>query len=92
MKSHRLPVTRQELVSWLQQQIAEQKRIDASTCGAMRFSDVGTTHPVPSKEVVAASAVQLLLPVDAKKQRKQVKQLFMDRGGFITLLKRHCLT
>jgi len=80
LKGTEYELTRQELVSWLQQQIAEQKRIDASTCGAMRFSDVGTTHPVPSKEVVAASAVQLLLPVDAKKQRKQVKQLFMDRA------------
>ncbi|KAJ6518529.1 kinase-like domain-containing protein [Mycena vulgaris] len=47
----------------------------------LRFSDIGVTHPVPpSKEIAAASAVQLLLPVDIKKQRKQVKQLFMDRA------------
>ncbi|KAJ6593628.1 kinase-like domain-containing protein [Mycena capillaripes] len=80
LKGTEYELTRQELVSWLQQQIAEQKRIDASTSGALRFSDLGTTHPVPSKEVAEASSVQLLLPVDAKKQRKQVKQLFMDRA------------
>ncbi|KAJ7874765.1 kinase-like domain-containing protein [Mycena olivaceomarginata] len=71
LKGTEYELTRQELVG---------KRIDASTSGALRFSEVGTTHPVPNKEVVAANAVQLLLPVDAKKQRKQVKQLFMDRA------------
>ncbi|KAJ7749951.1 hypothetical protein B0H16DRAFT_1675473 [Mycena metata] len=81
LKGTEYELTRQELIGWLQQQIAEQKRIDASTSGAVRFSDITPTmHPVPSKEVGAASAVQLLLPVDAKKQRKQVKQLFMDRA------------
>ncbi|KAJ7668466.1 kinase-like domain-containing protein [Mycena polygramma] len=80
LKGTEYELTRQELVSWLQQQIAEQKRFDASTCGALRFSDISTSHSVPSKEVMAASAVQLLLPVDAKKQRKQVKHLFMDRA------------
>ncbi|KAJ6497813.1 kinase-like domain-containing protein [Mycena sanguinolenta] len=79
LKGTEYELTRQELVGWLQQQIAEQKRIDASTSGALRFSDVGATHTVV-KEDVAANAVQLLLPVDAKKQRKQVKQLFMDRA------------
>ncbi|KAF8170288.1 kinase-like domain-containing protein [Mycena galopus ATCC 62051] len=79
LKGTEYELTRQELVGWLQQQIAEQKRIDASTSGALRFSEVGPTHAVP-KEDVAANAVQLLLPVDAKKQRKQVKQLFMDRA------------
>ncbi|KAJ6576175.1 hypothetical protein DFH09DRAFT_1454036, partial [Mycena vulgaris] len=81
LKGTEYELTRQELVGWLQYQIAEQKRVDASTSGALRFSDIGVTHPVPpSKEIAAASAVQLLLPVDIKKQRKQVKQLFMDRA------------
>ncbi|KAJ7702683.1 kinase-like domain-containing protein [Mycena rosella] len=81
LKGTEYELTRQELVGWLQHQIAEQKRVDASTSGALRFSDVGVAHPVPpSKEVATASAVQLLLPVDIKKQRKQVKQLFMDRA------------
>ncbi|KAK7057453.1 kinase-like domain-containing protein [Favolaschia claudopus] len=83
LKGTEYELTRQELVGWLQQQLAEQKRIDATTSGALRFSEMGT-HPVVSKEPVAANAVQLLLPVDAKKQRKQVKQLFMDRGSFET--------
>ncbi|KAJ7760657.1 kinase-like domain-containing protein [Mycena maculata] len=80
LKGTEYELTRQELVGWLQQQIAEQKRVDASTCGALRFSDIVVTNPLPSKEPAAASAVQLLLPVDIKKQRKQVKQLFMDRA------------
>ncbi|KAJ7488435.1 kinase-like domain-containing protein [Mycena latifolia] len=81
LKGTEYELTRQELVGWLQHQIAEQKRVDASTAGALRLSDVGVAHSVPpSKEVAAASAVQLLLPVDIKKQRKQVKHLFMDRA------------
>ncbi|KAJ7121645.1 hypothetical protein C8R44DRAFT_622641 [Mycena epipterygia] len=80
LKGTEYELTRQELVGWLQQQIAEQKRVDASTCGALRSSDLGVTHPIPSKDIAAASTVQLLLPVDIKKQRKQVKQLFMDRA------------
>ncbi|KAJ7432513.1 kinase-like domain-containing protein [Mycena galericulata] len=80
LKGTEYELTRQELVGWLQHQIAEQKRVDASTCGAVRFSETSVTHPVPSKETAAASAVQLILPVDIKKQRKQVKQLFMDRA------------
>lgn len=67
----------------MQQQIAEQKRSDVSTCGALRFSDIAPTHPVPNKENVAACTVQLLLPVDIKKQRRTVKQLFMDRGIYL---------
>ncbi|KAJ7220218.1 kinase-like domain-containing protein [Mycena pura] len=78
LKGTEYELTRQELIGWLQQQIAEQKKIDASTSGALRFTDVGTA--VPSKDVAGASGVQLLLPVDIKKQRKQVKQLFMDRA------------
>ncbi|KAJ7186042.1 hypothetical protein C8R46DRAFT_937688 [Mycena filopes] len=80
LKGTEYELTRQELIGWLQQQIAEQKRIDAGTSGAVRFSDIATLHPVPTKEVAGTSEVQLLLPVDTKKQRKQVKQLFMDRA------------
>ena len=32
------------------------------------------------KGVSGGSDVQLLLPVDTKKQRKQVKQILLDRG------------
>ncbi|KAJ7070074.1 hypothetical protein C8F01DRAFT_1115157 [Mycena amicta] len=80
LKGTEYDITRQELVGWLQQQIAEQKRVDATTTGALRFSEVGTAHPAPSKEVATASGVQLILPVDLKKQRKQVKHIFMERA------------
>ncbi|KAJ7163895.1 kinase-like domain-containing protein [Mycena crocata] len=80
LKGTEYELSRPELVGWLQQQISEQKRVDASTCGAPSFSEIGATHPVISKETTGASSVQLLLPVDIKKQRKQVKQLFMDRA------------
>ncbi|KAJ6607583.1 kinase-like domain-containing protein [Mycena sp. CBHHK59/15] len=80
LKGTEYELTRQELVAWLQQQIAEQKRVDTATSSAPRFSDSLTTHLPPGKEVAASSDLQLLLPVDTKKQRKQVKQLFMDRA------------
>jgi len=75
-------VSKQELVGWLQQQIAEQKRIDLSTSG-VPISTEGTLSNVASKEMVPPSSdVQLILPVDTKKQRKHVKQLFLDRGAY----------
>ncbi|KAF7297638.1 hypothetical protein MKEN_01386800 [Mycena kentingensis (nom. inval.)] len=80
LKGTEYDVTRPELVSWLQQQIAEQKRIDATTSGALRFSETGPTHAAPNKEAAPDSGVQLILPVDMKKQRKQVKHIFMERA------------
>ncbi|KAG6843184.1 hypothetical protein H0H93_001955, partial [Arthromyces matolae] len=74
-------LTRQELVGWLQHEIAEQKRIDLSTSGAPVVSDMTSSQSFPTKDVSGSSNVQLLLPpADAKKQRKYVKQLFHDRG------------
>ncbi|KAJ7101250.1 kinase-like domain-containing protein [Mycena belliarum] len=86
LKGTEYELTRQELVGWLQHQIAEQKRVDASTSGALRAAEAGAgVYGVPPSRGReggggAAAAVQLLLPVDIKKQRKQVKQLFMDRA------------
>jgi hypothetical protein len=74
-----LPVSRQDLVTWLQQQIAEQKRIDATTSGVAASSDLAQSA-ILSKELPTSSDVQLILPGDAKKQRKQTKQIFLDRG------------
>ena len=73
-------VSRQELVPWLQNQIAEQKRIDIATSGApvVSHSIHSIQHPPASGK--DTSDLQLLLPADTKKQRKQVKQLFLDRG------------
>jgi eukaryotic translation initiation factor 2-alpha kinase 4 len=72
-------VTRQELIGWLQHEITEQKRIDASTSGAPVFAN-SLQSSFPAKDVSMPSDVILLLPSDSKKQRKQVKQLFQDRG------------
>lgn len=74
-------VSRQELVSFLHQQIAEQKRVDMSTSGTSIHSDSYVPQSTaPAKDVSNTSDVQLLLPGDTKKQRKQVKQIFLDRG------------
>lgn len=75
-------VSRQELVGWLQQQIAEQKRADLATSAAPVISEVGSGASLPSKDASISPGVQLILPIDAKKQRKQVKQLFLDRGVY----------
>jgi eukaryotic translation initiation factor 2-alpha kinase 4 len=83
--SYFLAVSRQELTGWLQQQILEQKKIDASTSGASVFSDAPQSAQ-PNKEGPFAPDLQLLLPVDVKKQRKQVKHIFLDRGAHAQLL------
>lgn len=72
-------VSRQELVAWLQQQIAEQKRVDLGTSGLTTVPDSvqGITLP---KENSSSFDMQLLLPGDTKKQRKQTKQLLYDKG------------
>ncbi|KAJ7650439.1 kinase-like domain-containing protein [Roridomyces roridus] len=80
LKGTEYELSRQEIVGWLHQQIAEQKRVDANMSGAVRYSESTAAHPLPNKETVETSGVQLILPVDVKKQRKQVKQLFMDRA------------
>jgi translation initiation factor 2-alpha kinase 4 len=59
--------------------MAEQKRIDSSTSGT-----IGYPSAIPassgSKDTSGGGDVQLLLPVDTKKQRKQVKQILLDKG------------
>jgi translation initiation factor 2-alpha kinase 4 len=72
-------VSRPELVGWLQHEIAEQKRVDASTSGAASYPDVQQISRT-NKDVPGTADVQLFLPIDVKKQRKLTKQLFLDRG------------
>ncbi|KAI0954220.1 hypothetical protein AcV7_007513 [Taiwanofungus camphoratus] len=72
-------VSKQELVPFLHQQIAEQKRIDTSISGAHSIAD-GPQSLNAGKELATPSDVQLILPSDAKKQRKQTKQMFLDRA------------
>ncbi|KII86233.1 hypothetical protein PLICRDRAFT_114396 [Plicaturopsis crispa FD-325 SS-3] len=83
LKGTEYEITRQELVGWLHQQIAEQKRIDASTSGAPAFTENLSTSAT-AKEMPASDEVQLILPADTKKQRRQTKQIFSDRAFDIT--------
>ena len=89
-------VSKIELVSWLQHQIAEQKRIDATTSGAPGLSEP-TVHVPAAKELATNPLVQVVLP-DPKKQRKSnTKSLFENKGAltslysFRTLLTRSCI-
>lgn len=72
-------VARHELVTFLHQQIAEQKRVDASISGVLLIEEGSSSLSTP-KDVASAVDVQLVLPGDAKKQRKQTKQILLDRG------------
>ena len=72
-------VSRQELVGWLQQQIAEQKRIDGATAGAPSVLAEAAPDVLLSVKDTALSDVQLLLP-DSKKRPKQLKHIFGDKG------------
>ncbi|KDR70022.1 hypothetical protein GALMADRAFT_255390 [Galerina marginata CBS 339.88] len=71
-------LSRQELVSWLQHQIADQKRVDATTSGTPTLPETSANLPV-IKDTAIVPDVQLVLP-DPKKQRKQVKQIFLEKA------------
>ena len=70
-------MARHELVPWLQERIAEQKRIDAVTSGAERSLQDSTLPPTTPQ---STRDVQLLLPGDLKKGKAGPKQMFSDRG------------
>ncbi|TFK23737.1 other/PEK/GCN2 protein kinase [Coprinopsis marcescibilis] len=79
LKGTEYDLSRSELASWLQYHIAEQKRIDVTTYGT-----ANTMESIPSasisKDISVSSDVQLILPADVKKQRKQVKHMLEDRA------------
>jgi hypothetical protein len=77
-----LLVSRQDLVSWLQQQIADQKRVDQSTSGVDSAIDI-LPNSASTKDALSNSDIHLVLPGDTKKQRKQTKQMFLDRGELL---------
>ncbi|KAI6125176.1 kinase-like domain-containing protein [Pisolithus croceorrhizus] len=77
LKGTEYEVSRQDLVSWLQQQIAEQKRVDSSTSGATNYPDV--LHASLSGGTSSGNDVHLVLPVDTKKQRKHVR-ILLDKA------------
>ncbi|KAI0828484.1 Serine/threonine-protein kinase [Trametes gibbosa] len=67
-----------ELVSFLQQQIAEQKRIDATTSGAATIEN-GQLLPV-TKEPSSTGETLVVLPGDIKKQRKGTKTVMLNKA------------
>ena len=70
-------VARHDLVPWLQERIAEQKKIDAATSGVERpLQDISQLSAAPPN----TRDVQLLLPGDIKKGKAGPKQMFSDRG------------
>ncbi|KIN99309.1 hypothetical protein M404DRAFT_155391 [Pisolithus tinctorius Marx 270] len=77
LKGTEYEVSRQDLVGWLQQQIAEQKRIDSSTSGATSYPDI--LHTSLSGGTSSGSDVHLVLPVDTKKQRKHLR-ILLDKA------------
>jgi hypothetical protein len=75
-----LLVSRPELVPWLQEQIVEQKRIDAGTSGTTTLPPEHSHGLARSKSSGPIPDVQLVLPGDARKQRKQTKQIYLEKG------------
>ncbi|KAJ4467220.1 kinase-like domain-containing protein [Lentinula aciculospora] len=85
LKGTEYEVSKADLIGWLQHEIGEQKRIDATTActpassrlGVPSVSQIGRSGPVLPP---GSSDVQLCLPQETKKQRRQVKQMFLDRA------------
>lgn len=73
-------VSKQELVPFLVQQISEQKKVDATFSGAPLVAVTEGAQALVASKDAASPEVQLVLQSDAKKQRKQTKQMYMDRG------------
>ncbi|THH28609.1 hypothetical protein EUX98_g5583 [Antrodiella citrinella] len=78
LKGTEYEVSRQELVPFLHQQLVEQRRVDTSLSGVSAIIE-GPLSTVASKEAAAPEDIHLVLPADAKKQRKHTKQMFLDR-------------
>ncbi|KAF9065023.1 kinase-like domain-containing protein [Rhodocollybia butyracea] len=85
LKGTEYEVSKSDLIGWLQHEIGEQKRIDATTAYTPASSHLvvpGASQITRSSTVLApgSSDVQLCLPQETKKQRRQVKQMFLDRA------------
>ena len=68
-----------ELVSYLQQHIAEQKRYDVTLSGGQTSMENSQIQAVP-KEAVPSAETIVVLPNDLKKQRKGTKGLYSNKG------------
>jgi len=84
LKGTEYEVSKADLISWLQHEIGEQKRIDAMTActpASSRLGALGASQITRSSAIAPGSSdVQLCLPQETKKQRRQVKQMFLDRA------------
>ena len=68
-----------ELVSFLQQHVAEQKRYDATLSGGHAAADSTQVQPVAEKPTPASDTL-VVLPNDMKKARKGTKGLYGNKG------------
>ncbi|KAJ4467716.1 kinase-like domain-containing protein [Lentinula edodes] len=85
LKGTEYEVSKADLIGWLQHEIGEQKRIDATTActpASSRLGGPSVTQLGRSNIVLppGSADVQLCLPQETKKQRRQVKQMFLDRA------------
>ncbi|TFK91310.1 Serine/threonine-protein kinase [Polyporus arcularius HHB13444] len=68
-----------ELVSFLQQHIAEQKRFDVTLSGGQTAMESSPIQSLP-KEAVPSAETIVVLPNDLKKQRKGTKGLYSNKA------------
>ena len=74
-----------DLVSYLQQHIAEQKRYDVTLSGRQTSVESAQIQPAP-KDIVPSSDTLVVLPNDTKKQRKGTKGLYSNKGTSSSVL------
>ncbi|OSC98901.1 Serine/threonine-protein kinase [Trametes coccinea BRFM310] len=79
LKGTETEVSPNELVSFLQQQIAEQKRIDATTSGAAATLENPQAQAVAEKPSITGDTL-VVLPGDIKKQRKGTKTVMLNKA------------
>ncbi|KAF9561509.1 other/PEK/GCN2 protein kinase [Agrocybe pediades] len=79
LKQTEVELTRQELVGWLQHQIADQKRLDASTAGTSNSLPETAPNVSIMKDTATLPDVHLVLP-EGKKQSKSHKQIRLDKA------------
>ncbi|KAI0653862.1 Serine/threonine-protein kinase [Cubamyces menziesii] len=79
LRGNETEVPPNELVSFLQQQIAEQKRIDATTSGAASTPENPQLQPVSEKPSTSVDTL-VVLPGDIKKQRKATKTVMLNKA------------
>lgn len=73
------------MVTFLQHHIAEQKRYDMTLSGRQTATDSSQPQPVV-KEATPTAETFVVLPNDAKKQRKGGKGLYSNKGEAVLCL------